>query len=53
MLAMLSLVATTFADIPHRHSLIRRIVKSHNALIGNVHLEFIMAKINFSPGQVQ
>jgi len=26
-------------------------VKSHNALIGNVHLEFIMAKINFSPGQ--
>ena len=50
MLAMLSLVATTFADIPHRHSLIRRIVKSHNALIGNVHLEFIMAKINFSPG---
>ena len=51
MLAMLSLVATTFADIPHRHSLIRRIVKSHNALIGNVHLEFIMAKINFSPGQ--
>ena len=31
MLAMLSLVATTFADIPHRHSLIRRIVKSHNA----------------------
>ena len=35
-----------------QYLLIRRIVKSHNALIGNVHLEeYIMAKINFIPGQ--